>query len=73
MQLKSNYSKSIKYIEKQWVKFILIFNQFMLNQTMLTDSSKKLFIQFGYFKSKLEHNELLFLQDTPFISSFRKK
>ena len=73
MQLKSNYSKSIKYIEKQWVKFILIFNQFMLNQTMLIDSSKKLFIKFGYFKSKLEHNELLFLRDTPFISGFRKK
>lgn len=73
MQLKTNYSISIKYIEKQWVKLILIFNQFMLNQTMLIDSPKKLFIQFGYFKSKLEHNGLLFLRDTPFISGFRKK
>lgn len=52
---------------------MIVYTWVMLNQTMLIDSSKKVLKQFGYFKSKLEYNEILFLQETHFTSNFRRK
>ena len=49
------------------------FQSIMSNHTKLTDSSKKFLKQFGYFNSKLEHNELFLLQETYSTGDFRKK